>query len=160
LRTGQVRVLDAGDVGFAVRASCSIPGVFLPARDDAGIDLVDGGLVSPVPIKIARDLGADFVIAVDLNTAKLSAQPVGTFEQLMHSFDIMGRSLARAESEQADVVIRPDLSKIASTDFNERSVIIQQGYHEGLRMTDVIKEMLALAAKNKPKLSSPKVMVG
>jgi NTE family protein len=160
LRTGQTRILDSGDVGFAVRASCSIPGVFLPAKANDGVDLVDGGLVSPLPVKIARDLGADFVIAVDLNSAKLSAQPVGLFEQLMHSFDIMGRSLSSAEAELADVVVRPDLSKVASTAFADRAAIIQLGYHEAQRMIDVIKEKIAQASKGSKKSSSPKTLIG
>jgi NTE family protein len=160
LRTGQTRVINSGDVGFAVRASCSIPGVFLPAKAPDGVDLVDGGLVSPVPVKIARHLGADFVIAVDLNSAKLSAQPVGLFEQLMHSFDIMGRALSSAESDLADVVIRPNLSKVASTAFADRAAIIQLGYHEGQRMVDVIKEKIAQASKGSKKPASAKTLVG
>ena len=81
----------------------------------------------PVPVRIARDAGADFVIAVDVSSGPLNATPVGIYEQVMHSFDIMGRSLAKLETEQADVVIRPDTARIASTDFNARAAFIQIG---------------------------------
>jgi NTE family protein len=143
IRTGEPVVLQQGDVGFAVRASCSIPGVFLPAKKN-DIEYVDGGLVSPLPAKIARQLGADWVIAVDVNSSTISASPQGLFEQIMHSFDIMGRALSRLESVQADIVLRPDLSRIASTDFASRSATIQMGYLEGQRMVPVILEKIAL----------------
>jgi NTE family protein len=142
LRTGEASVMQQGDVGFAVRASCSIPGVFLPAKRGE-IEYLDGGLVSPLPVKTAKDLGADWVVAVDVNSSKISALPQGIFEQIMHSFDIMGRALSRLESDQAAIVLRPDLSRIASTDFASRSVTIQLGFLEGQKMVPVILEKMA-----------------
>ena len=67
LGTGQERWLRKGKVLDAVRASCTFPGLFRPVNDD-GSWLLDGGLVNPVPVSLCRALGADIVIAVDLNT--------------------------------------------------------------------------------------------
>ena len=142
LRTGEVATFRSGDLGLAVRASCSVPGVFIPPKIN-DVDMVDGGLVSPVPVRIARDAGADFVIAVDVSSGPLNATPVGIYEQVMHSFEIMGRSLAKLEAEQADVLIRPDVSRIASTDFNARAAFIQIGQSAGTRFAPVVQEKLA-----------------
>lgn len=141
LRTGEVKTFRSGDLGLAVRASCSVPGVFIPAKIN-DVDYVDGGLVSPVPVRIARDAGADFVIAVDVSSGPLNTTPVGIYEQVMHSFDIMGRSLAKLEAEQADVLIRPDLARLASTDFNARAAFIQIGQNAGTRFAPVVSEKL------------------
>ena len=143
LRTGEVATFRSGDLGLAVRASCSVPGVFIPPKIN-DVDFVDGGLVSPVPVRIARDAGADFVIAVDVSSGPLNTTPVGIYEQVMHSFEIMGRSLAKLEADQADVVIRPDLVRLASTDFTSRAAFIQIGQSAGTRFAPVVQEKLAL----------------
>ena len=83
------------------------------------------------------------MIAVDVSSGPLNATPVGIYEQVMHSFDIMGRSLAKLEAEQADVVIRPDTARIASTDFNARAAFIQIGQSTGARFAPVVQEKLA-----------------
>ena len=126
-----------------MRASCSVPGVFISPKINE-IDYVDGGLVSPVPVRIARDAGADFVIVVDVSSGPLNTTPVGNYEQVMHSVDIMGRSLTKIEAEQADVLIRPDLARLASTDFNARAAFIQMGQNAGTRFAPVITEKLAI----------------
>ena len=108
LHTGELAAFRSGELGHAVRASRSVPSVFVPPKINH-TDYVDGGVVSPVPVRIARDTGDDFVIAVDVSGRPLNTTPVGTYEQVMHSFEIMGRSLAQLEADQADVVIRPDL---------------------------------------------------
>ena len=142
LRTGEIATFRSGDLGLAVRASCSVPGVFIPPKIN-DVDFVDGGLVSPVPVRVARDAGADFVIAVDVSSGPLNASPVGIYEQVMHSFEIMGRSLSKIEAEQADVLIRPDVSRLASTDFNNRAAFIQIGQAAGARFVPVVQEKLA-----------------
>ncbi len=151
LRTGEIATFRSGDLGLAVRASCSVPGVFIPPKIN-DVDFVDGGLVSPVPVRIARDAGADFVIAVDVSSGPLNATPVGIYEQVMHSFEIMGRSLAKLEADQADVVIRPDLARLASTDFSSRAAFIQIGQSAGARFAPVVTEKLAVwrASRKRP----------
>jgi NTE family protein len=142
MRTGELAIMQEGDLGFAVRASCSIPGVFLPAKKNE-IEYIDGGLVSPMAVKVARQLGADVVVAVDVNSSAISVTPQGIFEQIMHSFDIMGRALSRLESEQADIMVKPEMSRIAGTDFGSRTNSIQLGFFAGQRMAPVIIEKMA-----------------
>jgi NTE family protein len=126
LQSGDPILFERGDTGMAVRASSSVPGVFQPVRI-SGRDYVDGGLVSPVPVKAARSLGADFVIAVDIS-AKPSLRPLqGTLDVLLQTFTIMGATIAASELQQADVVIKPDVSHLSSTDFQSRHLAILEG---------------------------------
>jgi NTE family protein len=144
LATGEAVMLRTGDAGLAVRASCAIPGVFVPTMVN-GIELVDGGLVSPLPVKLTRSLGADVVIAVDVGTAPQNHVNAGLYEVILQSFEIMGRALTQLEAAQADFVIRPDTSRFTSTDFNARKDLIQAGYEAGR------KALPDLARKISPK---------
>jgi NTE family protein len=126
LKTGAPVVFERGNAGMAVRASSAVPGVFMPVPV-SGREYVDGGLVSPVPARAARRLGADVVIAVDIS-ARPDFQPTGsTAEVLMQTFSIMGQSIAQWELAEADVVIRPALAATRSTDFAARHLSILEG---------------------------------
>ncbi|NDI85264.1 patatin-like phospholipase family protein [Undibacterium crateris] len=142
LVSGKIQLFRSGNAGFAVRASCSMPGVFIPARLGAD-EYVDGGLISPLPVVAAKKLGADYVIAVDVSAPSENVNLHGMFELLMQSFDIMGQSLIRMESEKADIVIHPDLRKFSSTDFQLRRELIAAGYQAGLQAIPQIKAALA-----------------
>ncbi|SER20836.1 NTE family protein [Solimonas aquatica] len=139
--TGQAVLFQRGNLGQAVRASSSVPGVFQPTVIN-GVEYVDGGLVSPVPIRYARQMGADIVIAVDVSTPPNSSATTGKLDVLMRTFEIMGQSIREAELPQADVIIRPDLSKIASTDFDSRQLAILQGERAALAAMPKIREKL------------------
>ncbi len=141
LKNGDSVILRSGDAGLAVRASCSIPGVFVPAMVD-GQELVDGGLTSPLPVKEVRQLGADFVIAVDVGSKPQNNVHAGLYEVLLQSFEIMGRALTQAAATQADIVIRPDTLRFSSTDFSARKEIIQSGYEATQKMLPQIMAKL------------------
>lgn len=141
LKSGDSVMLRMGDGGMAVRASCSIPGVFVPATID-GQELVDGGLTSPLPAKEARSLGADFVIAVDVGSKPQNNTSAGLYEVLLQSFEIMGRALSQSSAAQADIVIRPDTLRYSSTDFGARKDIIQSGYEATQKMLPQIMAKL------------------
>jgi NTE family protein len=142
LETGRPVVFERGDTGMAVRASSSVPGVFQPVKI-SGHEYVDGGLVSPVPVKVARALGADIVIAVDIS-ARPSAVPVSdTIDLLLRTFAIMGNTIADAEMSEADVVVKPDISKLSATDFQSRHVAILEGERAGLAAIPDLKRKLA-----------------
>lgn len=139
--SGQLQEFKTGDVGFAVRASCCIPGIFLPAeRDDQ--EYLDGGLVSPIPVRTARANGATLVVAVDVGAEDPSAYRQratgGMYELILRSFEIMGKSLREFECKQADVLIRPDVGRISSTDFSSRKALIEAGFKAGARLAPVI----------------------
>ncbi|MCM8610849.1 patatin-like phospholipase family protein [Accumulibacter sp.] len=141
LHSGESIVFRTGNTGMAVRASAAVPGVFQPVKV-AGREYVDGGLSSLVPVRAARQMGADVVIAVDIS-ARPAAQPVrSTFEILLQTFTIMGQSLARHELRDADVVIQPQVGNIGSTDFQARHDSILEGERAAQAALPKIREAL------------------
>lgn len=126
LDTGEAVLFQRGNVGTAVRASSSVPGIFQPVTIN-GVEYVDGGLVSPVPIRYAKQLGADFIIAVDVSTPPSAAPTTGKMDVLMRTFDIMGKSIRNWELPLADVLVRPDLSKVSATDIEAKHQAILEG---------------------------------
>lgn len=148
LRSGDMVLLRTGDAGQAVRASCSIPGVFVPASI-GGKELVDGGLTSPLPVQAARQMGADFVIGVDVGAKPQNPIQSGLYEVLLQSFEVMGRALTKAEALQADFMIRPDNGKFSSTDFSARKEIIQAGYEASEAVLAKLKLTLTSARLKK-----------
>lgn len=127
LEDGQRTVFVRGNVGQAVRASSSIPGVF-EAVSIGKHHYVDGGVVSPVPVDAARDLGADFVVAVDISSkASGAADPSSMLGNVNRSIAIMGQKLGAAELARADVVIRPSVNDIGATDFAQKNRAILEG---------------------------------
>ena len=119
LRSGEAVTFRRGNTGSAVRASSAVPAVFQPVRIGEH-EYVDGGLVSPVPVKQARDMGANFVIAVDISSDP-EGNPAGdTFQILMQTFAIMGKSINSLALKEAEVVVRPALSGVKSADFSAR----------------------------------------
>ncbi|WP_158881102.1 patatin-like phospholipase family protein [Rhodanobacter sp. L36] len=145
LETGTRTVFVRGNTGQAVRASSSIPGVFEPA-DVSGRHYVDGGVVSPVPVDAARQLGADFVIAVDISTRPSGSNPRGMVNIVGQTIAIMGQQLGRQEMARADVVIRPDISGIGPADFEQKNQAILEGEKATLAAIPAIRAKLAAMA--------------
>jgi NTE family protein len=139
--TGQPVLFQRGNVGQAVRASSSVPGVFQPTAIGA-LEYVDGGLVSPVPVRYAKQLGATFIIAVDVATPPAGTATTGKLDTVMRTFEIMGQSLRDAELPQADVIIRPDLTGISSSNFETKSQAILQGERAALAAMPAIRAKL------------------
>ncbi|MDO9403543.1 MAG: patatin-like phospholipase family protein [Polaromonas sp.] len=126
LNSGQPVLFQRGDTGTAVRASSAVPAVFVPVKI-SGREYVDGGLVSPVPVRFARQMGADIVIAVDISSPP-EANPAGdTFQILLQTFAIMGKSINQYELRDADIVVRPSLAGLKSADFSARQRAIDSG---------------------------------
>jgi NTE family protein len=148
LETGARTVFVHGNTGQAVRASSSIPGVFEPV-DIRGRHYVDGGVVSPVPVDAARQLGADFVIAVDISARPDGTNPQGMVNIVSQTIAIMGQQLGRQEMARADVVIRPDISHIGSTDFAQKNQAILEGEKAALAAIPVIRAKLAAMAETR-----------
>lgn len=142
LQTGQRTVFVRGDTGEAVRASSSVPGVFEPVTI-RGKRYVDGGVVSPIPVDAARQLGADVVIAVDISSAPDGSSPQGMLGIVGQSIVIMGRQLAAQETGRADVVIRPRLGGIGPTDFEQKNQAILAGEQAALAAIPAIRTTLA-----------------
>jgi len=126
IQGGREIVFGRGNTGQAVRASCSIPGVFRPVKIGDKV-YVDGGVISPVAVEAAKRLGADVVIAVDISASAERTPPGNTIETLLQSIDIMYSKLAAIQLLQADIVIRPKVGQIGSADFSKRHEAILEG---------------------------------
>jgi NTE family protein len=126
LKSGEAIVFRTGDTGMAVRASSSVPGIFQPVSIN-GREYVDGGLVSPVPVRIARALGADFVIAVDISENPRYGKTQSTIDVLLQTFTIMSQTINRRELPEADMVVRPHTPDIHATDFRDRHLAVLEG---------------------------------
>lgn len=126
LHTGDMVVFRSGNTGMAVRASSSVPGIFQPVSIN-GHEYVDGGLVSPVPVRVAKSMGAEFVIAVDVSTRPEDSRTDSSVDVLLQTFAIMERSISHNELKEANVVIRPSLPAIKRTDFKDRNNAILAG---------------------------------
>ena len=141
LQSGEEVVFTSGNTGTAVRASCSIPGIFQPVKIGAKT-YVDGGLVSPVAVDYARKMGADLVIAVDVSTGTNNTPPQTAVDTIMQSFIIMYSTISQNQLSRADIVIRPKVSHIGSTDFSKRHEAVLEGEKAALEAMPAIKKAL------------------
>lgn len=144
LATGnEVLLKGEGDLITAIRASCAIPGVFVPVDDGSGRQLIDGGVVSPMPTKAVRKMGADIVIAVDLmssGSAYLGTPTtlVGTFFQAAM---MLLRTASRNQHYRADIVIEPQISHIRPDEIGKREELIELGYAAAMEKMEAIKKL-------------------
>jgi NTE family protein len=141
LHNGQPILFQRGNTGQAVRASSAVPSVFQPVKI-GGHSYVDGGLVAPVPVRFAREMGADFIIAVNISTQTEAQAAVSSLEVLMQTFSIMGQRLNHYELKDADVVIAPSLGTMGGNDFNGRNRAILAGEQAAAAAMPQIKAKL------------------
>jgi NTE family protein len=145
LDSGSAILFQRGDMGSAVRASSSVPAVFQPVKIGER-EYVDGGLVSPVPVRFARQMGAELVLAVDISTPPDGAITDGVMKLLLQTFAIMGKSINQFELRDADVVLRPALIGVSSADFTSRVRAIRAGREAALAALPELKaKMVSLA---------------
>ncbi len=149
LNSGQAVLFRSGDTGTAVRASSAVPAVFVPVRI-SGREYVDGGLVSPVPVRFARQMGADIVIAVDISNPPEGNPADGTLQILLQTYSIMGKSINQYELKEADVVVRPSQAGLKSADFSARKLAIESGRAAMLAALPALKARLAAGLSAKP----------
>jgi NTE family protein len=142
LNTGGDVVFQRGDTGTAVRASSAVPAVFQPVKI-SGHEYVDGGLVSPVPVRAARKMGAELIIAVDISSPPEGNLAGGTLEILLQTFSIMGKSINTFELRDADVVVRPALNGVSSSDFSARKRSIEAGRKAMQQMLPQLRAAIA-----------------
>ena len=141
IQNGREVIFASGNTGTAVRASCSIPGVFMPVSI-SGRTYVDGGVVSPVAVDAARRFGADIVIAVDISSDLDSSVPKGTIDTILQSISIMHSKLSAAQLAKADVVIKPKVGFIGSSDFSKRHEATLEGEKAALEALPKIQEIV------------------
>ena len=142
LDSGSGILFQRGDTGTAVRASSAVPAVFQPVK--IGLrEYVDGGLSAPIPVHHARQMGAEFVIAVDISAVPEGNATGDAARMLMQTFAIMGRSLKNHELREADVVLQPLLNAVSGTDFTTRRQSIKAGRDAALARLGELRERLA-----------------
>ncbi len=141
LHSGAAVLFRRGNTGLVVRASSAVPGVF-QSVNIGGRQYVDGGLVSPVPAHFAREMGADFVIAVNISASPASQAAASSVDVLLQTFAIMGQSINNYELKNADIVIRPELGAMKGNDFGARNTAILAGEQAAMAQMAVIKKRL------------------
>jgi NTE family protein len=142
LNTGEMVVFRTGNTGMAVRASSSVPVFFEPVTIN-GQDYVDGGLVAPVPSSVARSLGADFVIAVDISDRPQDRSTAGITDILWQTFSIFGQTINRHEQSSADITIRPVTLGLPSADVSGRNKAVLEGEKAVAAILPELKAKLA-----------------
>jgi len=151
--TGEEVVINSGPVAEALRASISIPGIFTVVKWE-GRYLVDGGLTTPVPVNVVKQMGADFIIAVNVNPdvsgrmgktyrhrVEAHKEP-NIFQIMMQSIYITTYAVARNSLTDADIVIEPDLTNIGAGDFNKAQELITRGQQAAQEAIPEIKRKL------------------
>ena len=146
LDSGAPILFQLGDPGIAVRASSAVPAVFQPVRIGTH-EYVDGGLVSPVPVRFARQMGAEVVIAVDISAVPDGNATGDAMRMLLQTFAIMGRSINGFELRDADVVLSPKLPGVSSADFASRRKSIQAGREAALAALPALRAKIAASMR-------------
>lgn len=146
LETAQEVVFrDEGDLTFAIRASCAIPGVFVPIEDESGRMLIDGGAVAPIPTKAVRKLGAEIVIGVDLiiSGPEYLSRPQTMLGVMFQSAMVMLRTASKHHHYRADLVIAPKIAHIRPDEVGKREELIKLGEEAALEKLEDIKKLIA-----------------
>lgn len=145
LATGQAVVLkDEGDVPFAIRASCTIPGWYVPVLDQHGRQLVDGGLVAVIPSTVTRALGADLVIAVDVNSegATFITPSSSVIGVLLQSMMVVQKTASSYQLEMSDLVISPRVGHIRWDEMGRAQELMDAGYKAGIESIPQVRALI------------------
>ncbi|WP_338849756.1 patatin-like phospholipase family protein [Massilia sp. W12] len=141
LHNGDPVLFRRGNTGMAVRASSSVPSVFQPVKIGEK-SYVDGGLVAPVPVRHAREMGADLVIAVNISSQPEAQSANSSLDILLQTFAIMGKRLNHHELKEADIVIQPALGTMKGSDFASRNQAILAGEQAAFAVMPQLKQKL------------------
>jgi NTE family protein len=141
LSSGKEVIFTEGEVAQAVRASISVPGIFVPYKIDDML-LVDGAVLNPTPIDLVRKLGADKVIAVDLAHAGVVCNITNVFDVVIQAIDIMERQLCKTRRQECDVLICPDVAHISPSSFDAIDESVALGEEAAQALLPSIKQLL------------------
>lgn len=141
LLTGEKVVFKKGPIASTVRASISIPGIFVPEKYDGRL-LVDGGVADRVPVSVVKEMGADIVIAIDVSRVKKNAEITSIYDVIMQSIDIMQTEIVNIREVESDVMIRPPVEDYSSRAFTNIDDIIAIGEEETRKHISNIKHVI------------------
>lgn len=135
---------ETGDLIFAIRGSCAVPGVFAPLKDANGRLFVDGGVIAPMPTDAVRQMGADIIIAVDLLAcgATFRTRPRTAIGVLFQSAMSLLRAASRNQQYHADIVIEPQIAHLRPDEISKRDEFISLGEAATLEAIDRIKTLI------------------
>lgn len=139
--TGEKVIFKDGPISDAVRASISIPGIFVPEKVNGRL-LVDGGVVDRVPVSVVKEMGADIVIAVDVSHVKVNTEITSIYDVIMQSLDILQMENVKHREIASDFMIRPRVEMYSSKAFTNIEEIIMIGEEEARKHTQRIKETI------------------
>ena len=141
--TNKAKIWYEGSLNTALRSTMSIPGLFTTVRLDSLV-LVDGGLRNNYPCDLAREMGADIVIGVDLNTGYSTEDEINSVLDIISVFtELPGRDAYERTREDADLTLKPELEGYTMLSFDDESIdiIIDRGYEVALRMDDELRKV-------------------
>lgn len=143
-RGEEVVLKGTGDLIYAIRASCAVPGVFAPMRNAEDRMLVDGGVVAPMPTDAVREMGADIVIAIDLIScgATFRNRPRTALGMMFQSSMALLRSASRNQHYHADIVIEPAIAHLRPDEITKREEFIALGRAAAEEKIDEIKSLI------------------
>ncbi len=154
LKSGTAIVMqDEGDVPFAIRASCAIPGWYVPVTDGEGRQLVDGGLVAGLPTAMVRAMGAELVIGVDVNAegATFIGPTHSVLSVLLQSMLVVQRTAGLAQLAQADCVITPRVGHIRWDEIARGEEFMAAGYEAAIEAMPKIQALIESMTKARPR---------
>jgi len=126
LEAGETVLLESGSLAEAIRASCAIPGIFSPIEIEGRL-LFDGAVLENLPVKTARQRGADIVIAVDVGYYFKKKRPQNIIEVIYKAFLLKGEALLKYHRLEADLLITPEMSEVDQMDFHKGAECIEGG---------------------------------
>lgn len=141
LYSGEKVVFKSGPIAETVRASIAIPGIFVPEKLDGRL-FVDGGVVDMIPVSVAKEMGADIVIAVDVSNVKVSSEVNSILDVIMQSIDIMQMELVANREVASDIMIRPRVEMYDSRAFTNIEEIIKMGEEEAKKHIEKIRQCM------------------
>lgn len=139
---GERVIFTNGPIADAVRASISIPGIFVPEKKDGRL-LVDGGVIDRIPVQVVKEMGADFIIAVDVSHVKRNEKISTIFDVILQSIDILQEELVKYRKIETDVLLRPKLDGFSSKSFTHIEEIIKEGENIAKLHLPMIKSLIA-----------------
>jgi NTE family protein len=163
LKSGAAVILrEHGDVPFAIRASCAIPGWYVPVMDEQGRQLVDGGLVAVIPSSVARSLGANIVIAVDVNAegAKFIGSTSSVIGVVLQSMLVVQKTASHYQLSLADYVIKPKVGHIRWDEMGRADELMEEGYKVGLESIPKIRALIDSSATDAADSKNRSALIG
>lgn len=159
LKSGNAVIMrDEGDIPFAIRASCAIPGWYVPVIDAEGRQLVDGGLVAGLPTAVVREMGAELVIGVDVNAegATFIGPTHSVLSVLLQSMLVVQRTAGLAQLALADCLIMPRVGHIRWDEISRGEEFMAAGYSATIEAIPKIQESIEALVESRRKWYQPR----